>query len=478
MKGDGVSEVIGAIILLSVAVLAIGIVILVFFAGPLPTSVPAFAGIISNSGKTVYISHEGGDTLYTGQFKILVDGVDETYNFTKSLSGPFSLGKVMNATLPKMPGRVVMIFNTSWGGGTVLLSADLNFWYSGAWLKRKKITIDHNRVSGSLTDFPVLVSISVPLLQTYAQENGNDILFTSSDGTTKLAHEIEYYDNNGGILVAWVKVPSVTSESDTVIYMYYNNTGASSQQEKAHVWTNGYQGVWHLGEATATTRSDSTGNHNDLTSINGVAQSSSVWTGKCADFTRLSSQNLSISDSAQTGLDITGLITLEAWVKPHETANTPYYFIEKDEGSCSAGKPPYYLRLNDGNSSSYVRENVLLNSVCDTNPSGLNGDSNNAMVANTWNHLMGVYDGTNLMLYRNGIQTNSIAYSSGMFNSNGPFIIGGRLTNQYFDGLIDEARISSTARSPEWILTEYNNQNDPSSFMSVSTLEQTPTNMS
>ncbi|MGB2600128.1 MAG: YDG domain-containing protein, partial [Candidatus Omnitrophota bacterium] len=34
----------------------------------------------------------------------------------------------------------------------------------------------------------------------------------------------------------------------------------------------------------------------------------------------------------------------------------------------------------------------------------------------------------------------------------------------YFDGYIDEARVASTNRSAEWIETEYNNQNSPSTF--------------
>ena len=36
-----------------------------------------------------------------------------------------------------------------------------------------------------------------------------------------------------------------------------------------------------------------------------------------------------------------------------------------------------------------------------------------------------------------------------------------------FNGLIDEVRISNTARSPSWILTEYNNQNNPSTFYTI-----------
>jgi hypothetical protein len=73
--------VVGAIILVAIAVVAMAIVVLVLVSGSLPTSVPSFSGLISNSSKTVYISHEGGDPLQIGQFKILVDGVDETWNF-------------------------------------------------------------------------------------------------------------------------------------------------------------------------------------------------------------------------------------------------------------------------------------------------------------------------------------------------------------------------------------------------------------
>ena len=272
MKGEAVSEVVGAVILISLSVLAIGLVILVLFAGPLPTNVPAFSGFITNSSKTVYITHEGGDTLYVGQFKILVDGNDTTYDFTKSLrSNMFSLGQVMNATLPYVPNHVVMVFNTSWGGGTVLLTADLAGmvplsppgWYSGAWLYRKKITIDHNKVAGSLNGFPVLLDRTDAAVGAKAQQpSGNDILFTSWDGTTRIPHEFESYTWNSGALVVWVMVPSLSPTTDTVIYMYYDNPAAPNQQDPASVWDANYVGVWHLNDTSGTTIKDSSSSAN------------------------------------------------------------------------------------------------------------------------------------------------------------------------------------------------------------------------
>src|SRR5205814_1248846 len=107
-------------------------------------------------------------------------------------------------------------------------------WYSGAWTRRKPITIDHTKVSGSssLSGFPVLISYTDTNLKTAAKADGTDILFTAGDGVTKLNHELELYDGGTGQIAAWVNVPSVSPSADTVIYMYYANASASDQSNK------------------------------------------------------------------------------------------------------------------------------------------------------------------------------------------------------------------------------------------------------
>jgi len=83
-------------------------------------------------------------------------------------------------------------------------------WYNCAWSYRKNITIDKSRVSGTLSDFPVLIKLASDNdLRNGAHGDGYDILFTASDGTTKLSHEIETYKTSAGALVAWVKVPVI-----------------------------------------------------------------------------------------------------------------------------------------------------------------------------------------------------------------------------------------------------------------------------
>src|SRR3990167_9155351 len=90
-------------------------------------------------------------------------------------------------------------------------------WFNDSWQFRKEITIDATKVSsGPHTNFPVLVNLtSDASLATNAQADGDDILFTSSGGATQLSHEIEKYGSSTGALVAWVKVPSLPSSTDT-----------------------------------------------------------------------------------------------------------------------------------------------------------------------------------------------------------------------------------------------------------------------
>ena len=118
-------------------------------------------------------------------------------------------------------------------------------WFNDSWQFRKEITIDATKVSsGPHTNFPVLVNLtSDASLATNAQADGDDILFTSSGGATQLSHEIEKYGSSTGALVAWVKVPSLPSASNTILYMYYGNGSATSQQNATNVWDSNYAAV-------------------------------------------------------------------------------------------------------------------------------------------------------------------------------------------------------------------------------------------
>ena len=70
----GISEAIGAIMLISVVVLGVAIVGVVLTSQPPPQKLPAVSAIIFSNGSVVHIYHDGGDTLKSSEISILVNG--------------------------------------------------------------------------------------------------------------------------------------------------------------------------------------------------------------------------------------------------------------------------------------------------------------------------------------------------------------------------------------------------------------------
>ncbi|MBI5474601.1 MAG: hypothetical protein HY961_19870, partial [Ignavibacteriae bacterium] len=90
-----------------------------------------------------------------------------------------------------------------------------------------------------------------------------------------------------------------------------------------------------------------------------------------------------------------------------------------------------------------------------------------------WIHAVLTHDTNTVKLYVDGAFVGSVA-TSGAEPFNGWYRLGAYKTSGwtsgtdgYFNGSIDEARVAFVERSSGWILTEYNNQNSPSTFYSV-----------
>ena len=115
----GVSELVGAIMLMSVIVMAVSIVGVGLLSQPLPQKIPAISVDITTICNTVYIRHEGGDSLPKSESNITLDGVDKTDSF-KLLDGPASWstwtsGKTLYYVVPSgqsVPASVQIIYNS------------------------------------------------------------------------------------------------------------------------------------------------------------------------------------------------------------------------------------------------------------------------------------------------------------------------------------------------------------------------------
>jgi len=96
---------------------------------------------------------------------------------------------------------------------------------------------------------------------------------------------------------------------------------------------------------------------------------------------------------------------------------------------------------------------------------------------NAWTFVSVSYDNTNVYWYVNGNIDKTLSKTSLNFSGASRIYIGadagyGRYTN----GSIDEIRVSSIARSPDWLQTEYNNQSSPGIFLSLSS-EESPNHL-
>ena len=337
---------------------------------------------------------------------------------------------------------------------------------------RKAITINSTQVIGSedLVDFPVLVDITEAELQLtpggqVQHPEGADIVFRSACGGAALDHEIELYDSVLGRLVAWVRVPLVQYDVDTVIYMYYGNASVTcSTQNVAGVWGSGYRGVWHLNEAAAGPFGDSTALAND-----GIVASSPPLpvAGQISgglSFDAGTDRHIAVPDDPD--LRLSTALSVSAWVT-EATPDAQNRVILAKWGNTPPVDRNYWLGNIGGATLSFVVDSTVAVSTPLTDIQGPG-----------WHHVVGVADAANnlLRIYVDGTQRNAVAYggttqtgSSALHFADNP---GSAF--QYWVGGIDEGRVAFGARSAGWIDTEYRNQSSPGTFVAVSPEVQCP----
>lgn len=200
------------------------------------------------------------------------------------------------------------------------------------------------------------------------------------------------------------------------------------------------QGLWHMNDSSGDLVDSST-NGNDLTQTVGTPTYSQD--GKFNTSILFNGSDIKyINDGQQTGLDITDSLTLDAWIYRTASSTAEETILGKWKETGNARS--YILFVNASNKlefslSSNGRSNGEVTLV-----------ANSEVLLNQWVHVAGVYDGSNMYVFQNGVLENSVSYSSGIADESSFFGIGGAEgkggSSVYFNGLIDEARVSNTAR--------------------------------
>src|SRR5215469_6656960 len=133
------------------------------------------------------------------------------------------------------------------------------------------LSVDHTQVPSNQSNFPVLVNFTDNNFATVANggkvqnSSGFDIgFYADNNAATKLAWEMERYTATSGEVIAWVKLPTVSSTSpNTTFYVFYDDpTINTDQSNPTGVWDANYLGVYHLKDGTTLSVADSTGQNN------------------------------------------------------------------------------------------------------------------------------------------------------------------------------------------------------------------------
>lgn len=202
---------------------------------------------------------------------------------------------------------------------------------------------------------------------------------------------------------------------------------------------------WNLENVNDSVGSNNLTNNNTATFVAGKVNNA-------VDLELSSQQSLTIADASQTGLDITGDLSISFWWKP-ETNNVFQWLVSK-----------YLLAGNQRSYGIYFDGTNSLNFASSSDgTSGNTVDQGKTFTPSngTWYHIVITYatSGT-VTTYVNGssLGTNT-GYKTSIFNGSAEFAIGRGNLDSWTDGVIDAVGIWSRTIDSSEVTTLYNSGN-------------------
>lgn len=332
-------------------------------------------------------------------------------------------------------------------------------WYDRDYGYKKKITILAAKVSGDETDFPVLISVTHADFKTEANgghvknANGYDMVFTNSAETGTLKHEIQRYVSATGEIIFWVKVPSLSSSSNTIIYIYYGKEGVSVDPTTTDTWKTAFTMVQHMHGSAANRLDDSTSNGYDINNdIGDPGYNQPGKIGYCVEFSGNdyldtgSTWNFGTEHSVSFWLRID---TYKQWTQ-----------IIGRTGSMYTAE----LRSSDGTIAYGIAVGGNVDIRSTANDCG-DGD---------WHHCIVTRDdrASEGKWYIDGVDKTGIANLIDPVDLLIEFIGKLAVWTWSLVGALDEIRIYDEAVTPQWALTEFNNQDAPNEFFTLDSEEE------
>jgi hypothetical protein len=326
-----------------------------------------------------------------------------------------------------------------------------------AWMYSASISLNTTesgaKVPQVLLNFPLLVRLTaVDIDFSQAKKKGEDIRITKSDNSA-LPYEIEYWDSASAQASIWIKADTIYGNSAAQYFIIrWGNSEAKTLSSSAPVFDtgSGFRGVWHFGESGGTTAPDATINKFDGTPTAMDGSSDVIGLiGRAQDFDG-ATQYISIQSASPSALDVQvdSFYTVSAWCYERNVLKDADVVVSK-------GSAQYCLLENELNQWGFW--GGLAGYGVDTTTTA-------PATVNTWTYLTGVRSGKKQFLYVNGVPVDSTllaaAANPDLSNNFHDLVIGRQSDDesQWFNGIIDEVRVSRGASSPGWIKLCYENQ--------------------
>ncbi len=362
-------------------------------------------------------------------------------------------------------------------------------WYNdgGTWTNRLAITIQDNAVSVDLNDFPVYLDLSqIPSSHTFwtgVKSGGEDIRITLADGVSEVPVEIVDIDTSGKTGEVYFKLPQLTATQETTVYVYYGNSSATEPAAgdaagRNSVWSE-YVFVHHLQGANRASLIDSTGNGHVFSSEGGSSvyeSSGKLSSGDGIDFNG-SDNYIAITDhddlspwGALNSQD--AQLSFSVWAKPDDAISAQYLVTKGGSDNWEYGI--------------YVQNEDLVSIAWQSGGGDhiVDQPNNDNLTQGAWQLYYFTLDyrtelSSTLGTLRSYVDSTASFSDSpdlgGMTNGTADLELGARGSGgYYFDGTLDEFRLTQQLRTSDWVSTEYNNQNFPETFFTVNIAEGDP----
>jgi Domain of unknown function (DUF2341)/Concanavalin A-like lectin/glucanases superfamily len=318
-------------------------------------------------------------------------------------------------------------------------------------------------VEKTTTGVPVLVRLTKEWFNfNEANTDGSDIRFTKLNGIP-LLYEIEQWNPNANYAEIWVKPDTILgNNNEQYVTMHWGNTAAKSQSNGSMVFdtVDKFNGVWHLGENSGTSAKEATYKQYVGTYSGALPNGSRSDIGNAQTISNSNTDIINMGNVLNPELNN---LSIGIWIK-RSSFTTPQALVAKTNGDNPSAEYGYLLSIDPDQCPHFN----IASGGSTWGDDGSFGIAGNQAISDTtsWHFIFVVIDrsgNNNCRVYIDGIDrtgkiSGDITKVTTVTNSHDLRLGNESDNNSPFYGMLAEATIAFSFRTPDWLKLSYMNQ--------------------